>query len=79
MEKQALVPLLVGMQNVTTTTEENLATHSQTDPEIPILEIYHKNTLAKVPNNIFTDLFIVRLFVIVVDFKQLKHPSPGIR
>lgn len=63
------------MQNVTTTIQENLATSSQTDPEIPNLDLYPKSTLAEVSNGIYTKLFIVRLFVIANYLKQLECPS----
>ena len=47
------VTLLVEMQNVTTTIQENLATSSPIDPEISILKIYPKKVLAKITNNIY--------------------------
>lgn len=69
------VTLLGVMQNVTTTIQENLATSSQTDPQIPILDLYPKSTLAEISNGIYTKLFIVRLFVIANYLKQLECPS----
>lgn len=71
------VTLLVEIQNVTTNIEENLVTSIQIDPEIPILEIYPKNTLAKIPNNIYTKMLIIRVFVVVKYLKKLKCKSVG--